>query len=147
MSGNRHEEAKRWLLQSRYDLKAARWNIEGGFFDTACFLSQQAAEKALKSVLYYSGADRKRMLSHSTFDLASAAGNKVKELKTLLKEARSLDLHYIPSRYPDGLPSSYPHRFYSKETAIETLEMAGKITEVVENYYSSEGFEVEAEEE
>ena len=36
--------------------KAVAWNIEGGFYDTACFLAQQAGEKALKSLLYASGA-------------------------------------------------------------------------------------------
>lgn len=53
------EEAKRWYLQANYDLKAAKWNIEGEFFDTACFLFQQAAEKVLKSFLYFIGVSRK----------------------------------------------------------------------------------------
>jgi HEPN domain-containing protein len=48
MISKRTSEAKRWYRQAAYDLKAARWNIEGGFHDTACFLAQQAGEKALK---------------------------------------------------------------------------------------------------
>jgi HEPN domain-containing protein len=58
MAGKRKAEAERWFKQAGYDLKAARWNIEGEFHDTACFLAQQAAEKALKSLLYYLGAKR-----------------------------------------------------------------------------------------
>ena len=52
MSGKRTVEARRWFQQATYDLKAAQWNIEGEFYDTACFLAQQAGEKALKSLLY-----------------------------------------------------------------------------------------------
>lgn len=51
MAGKRKAEAERWFKQAGYDLKAARWNIEGGFHDTACFLAQPAARKALESLL------------------------------------------------------------------------------------------------
>ena len=53
MPGQRRAEARRWFHQALYDLNDVRWNIGGGFFDTACFLSQQSSEKALKSLLYY----------------------------------------------------------------------------------------------
>lgn len=58
MPGRRKDEAHRWFQQASYDLKAVEWNLQGGFYDTACFLAQQAAEKALKSLLYYLGARR-----------------------------------------------------------------------------------------
>ena len=49
MKTRRKVEAQRWFQQAFYDLKATRWNIRGGFYDTACFLAQQAkvAEQAL----------------------------------------------------------------------------------------------------
>ncbi len=49
------KEAQRWLSQGRNDLEAAKWNAEGKFFAQTCFLSQQAAEKALKAYLFYIG--------------------------------------------------------------------------------------------
>jgi len=49
---DRRTEAARWYRQASFDLKAARWNREGGFHDTACFLAQQAAGKALESLFY-----------------------------------------------------------------------------------------------
>ncbi len=58
-------EAKRWYQQAAYDLAAARWNFQGTFYNTTCFLAQQAAGKALKSVLYYLGARRQALLTHS----------------------------------------------------------------------------------
>lgn len=51
MTDKRKAEATRWFRQASFDLKASRWNIEGGFYETAAFLAQQAAEKALKSLL------------------------------------------------------------------------------------------------
>jgi HEPN domain-containing protein len=58
MTGKRKPEAKRWFQQAYYDLKATRWNIEGGFYVTACFLAQPSAEKALKSILYFTGSSK-----------------------------------------------------------------------------------------
>ena len=69
MSGKRKTEAKRWFQQAYYDLLAARWNIKGGFYDKAWFLAQQAAEKALKSFLYYEGARRTAFLTHSFVEM------------------------------------------------------------------------------
>jgi HEPN domain-containing protein len=52
MEMKRTNEAERWFRQTFYDLQAARWNLEGGFFSTVCFLAQQSGEKALKALLY-----------------------------------------------------------------------------------------------
>lgn len=79
MAGKRKSEAKRWFQQASYNLKAVRWNIEGGFYDTACFLAQQAGEKVLKSILYYQGARRTALLTHSLLEMTQEA---VKKLST-----------------------------------------------------------------
>jgi HEPN domain-containing protein len=76
MTGKRKAEATRWYRQAVYDLKAARWNIEGGFHDTACFLAQQAGEKALKSLLYYSGSRRQALSTHSIVEMIGAVEKK-----------------------------------------------------------------------
>lgn len=86
------------MLQARFDLKAADWNLEGGFFNTVCFLAQQSAEKALKSALYYSGASRTKLMTHSTVQLLAETGAFIPSSKSLMDDARELDLHYIPSR-------------------------------------------------
>lgn len=135
MPGRRKDEAHRWFQQALYDLKAVKWNLQGGFHDTACFLAQQAAEKALKSLLYYLGARRTALLTHSLVTIIQEAAQKVGLLRDLLGSARDLDLHYIPSRYPNGLPSGYPHRFYDKEMAQRALEAAEKIVCAVRKYY------------
>src|SRR5262249_40723694 len=108
MSSKRKAEATRGFRQAEYDLKAGRWSIQGGFFETAVFLAQQTGEKALKSLLYYLGARRTALFTHSLVEMIQAAGKKVPALTGLLETARVLDLHYIPARYPDGLPEWLP---------------------------------------
>ena len=76
MTGKRKAEATRWYRQAAYDLKAARWNIEGGFHDTACFLAQQAGKKALTSLLYYSGARKQALFTHSIVEMIGAVKKK-----------------------------------------------------------------------
>ncbi len=140
---NRKEEAKRWISQAVYDLKGAEWNLKGGFFNTVCFLGQQGVEKGLKSLLYYTGVSRKKMLTHSIVELISEAKRIIPTLGEMLNEARELDLHYIPSRYPNGLPGGYPHKFYGEETGRKALEGAQKILQTILAYYHQQNFQVE----
>ncbi len=53
----RWEEAQRWLEQARWDVDAARRVREVGLYSLACFMSQQAAEKALKAYLFCHGLE------------------------------------------------------------------------------------------
>jgi HEPN domain-containing protein len=132
----RKTEAERWIRQASYDLRAARWNIEGKFYDTACFLAQQAAEKAMKSLLYYLGARRAALLTHSLVEMVQEASGRVSGLAERLDDARDLDLHYIPSRYPNGLPgASYPHQFYAKQPADRAVAAAERIIGLVSDFY------------
>lgn len=141
MAKERKSEARRWFQQATYDLKAARWNIEGGFHDTACFLAQQAGQKALKSLPYYLGTSRTALLTHSLVEMIRVIGEQSLAVSGLLEEARSLDLHYVPSRYPNGLPSGYPHQFYGKETAEQAVKAAEAILSAATGHYREKGEE------
>jgi len=141
MAGKRKAEATRWFQQASFDMKAARWNLQGGFHNTACFLAQQAGEKALKSLLYYLGSRRTALLTHSLVKMVEEAGKDVGSFLALLDRARELDLHYIPSRYPNGLPSGYPHQFYGREMAEGALNAADKIVAAVADHYRAQGEE------
>jgi HEPN domain-containing protein len=139
------EEARRWWLQAQHDLRAAAWNVEGGFYDTACFLTQQAAEKALKSLHYHLGSARRVLLTHSVVTLLQRASRGVPELAHCLEGGRELDLHYVPSRYPNGLPSGYPHEFYAQETAQRAIAASQRIVAAIEAYYRGQGIRWEEE--
>ena len=85
------------VSEASYDLKAVRWNIQGGFYDTACFLAQQAGEKALKSILYYQGARRTALLTHSLLEMTQEAVKKLSSVGSLFGEARArLALYPFP---------------------------------------------------
>jgi HEPN domain-containing protein len=137
MAGKRRAEATRWFQQALHDLRAVRWNIDGEFHSTACFLAQQAAEKALKSLLYYLGSRRTALMTHSLVEMLGVAGKAVPDLAPLLVMARELDLHYIPSRYPNGLPGGFPHQFYSQEVAERALASASDIISAVRAFYQA----------
>jgi HEPN domain-containing protein len=127
MTGKRRAEATRWFQQALYDLRAARWNIEGGFHDTASFLAQQAGEKAVKSLLYYVGSRRTALLTHSVVEMVRTIGKRVEALRGLMDEARELDLHYIP------------HALYGRETAEKVVGAADRIVSAVSDYYRTAG--------
>ncbi len=137
MASRGRAEAQRWYHQAVFDLRAVAWNIQGKFYNTACFLAQQAAEKALKSLLYYSGARKKALLTHSVVTMIQAITPQVPELANALEEARQLDLHYIPARYPNGLPDGIPHSFYGEATATQALQAAEKILAAITTFYTN----------
>ena len=62
----------------------------------------------------------------------------MKALSRLLDQARELDLHYIPSRYPNGIPSGYPHQFYSKKVANRALIASDRIFSYILGFYQEQ---------
>jgi len=171
---DRRTEAVRWYRQASFDLKAARWNREGGFHDTACFLAQQTAEKALESLLYYRGARRTALLTHSLVEMVqelagaldapsatetpeasvanpvatnsgptaapvSATPPEAPVIAALVDQARALDLHYVPLRYPNGLPGGYPHEFYGPQLSAQAIDAADCIVGAVASWYRAAG--------
>ena len=69
------------------------------------------------------------------------AGKSAESFLDLSEEARRLDLHYIPSRYPNGIPSGYPHQFYSEKTAESAFQSAEAIFNAIRKYLIAEGGE------
>ncbi len=123
------QEALRWLDQAKSDLEAAKWNSEGNFYAHACFLSQQAAEKALKAYLYSIG--KRKIITHSTFTLARECAQENDAFNSILSICAELDKHYIPSRYPNGLPNSTPSEVYLKEDAQTCINKSQKILDFI----------------
>jgi HEPN domain-containing protein len=72
------------------------------------------------------GARGTVLLTHSLVEMVQEGEKQVKKLTCLLDQARELDLHYILSRYPNGLPSGFPHQFYGKKVADHALIAAEK---------------------
>lgn len=112
-------EARRWFGQAEDDLRFARLALKEQFFAQACFVSQQAAEKALKALRYLRG--ERRVLGHSLVALVDSLGAELPALAELRSQAAELDLHYVPARYPNGLPDLAPFQAYTREQAERAL--------------------------
>ncbi|MBL7065859.1 MAG: HEPN domain-containing protein [Anaerolineae bacterium] len=129
------EEGKRWLQQARQDLDDARYNQAGGRYHLTCFLAQQAGEKALKGYLYAQGVER--VWGHSVADLARQATEYDDRFEALIGVGGGLDRHYIPTRYPNGLPGGIPAEAFDAEDAEKALRQAQhiirQVTETLED--------------
>lgn len=129
MNANR-QQAERWLSQAQHDLRAASINRREGFPEIACFLAQQAAEKALKAYLYAQG--ERAVLGHATHLLVRQCAHYDPAFDTLLDACRTLDQYYIPTRYPNGLPDGIPHEVYTDAQAEGAVGLAGQVLGGVE---------------
>ncbi|OYT45909.1 MAG: DNA-binding protein [Desulfurococcales archaeon ex4484_42] len=132
----RVEEVKRWLMQSLRDLKAANDSLRNSNYEWACFQAQQAAEKAVKALLYYHGLSA---WGHSVVELLNYLRGKEVINEELYVAARELDRHYIPSRYPNAFESGYPGMYYDEPTARSALNASKSIIDWVRTRLRSLG--------
>ncbi len=124
MQPDAEKEARRWFSQAERDLDDARYNEAGGRYNWACFVAQQAAEKALKAFLIFRGEEA---WGHSVAELCETAAAVDGALAALKSEAAPLDKFYILTRYPNGLPGGIPAEAFSREDALSALEMAARV--------------------
>lgn len=118
------ERSKDWLDEAMGDLQHARNDVDGGFYNWACFSAQQAAEKAIKAVFQRMGAEA---WGHSAADLLKELSKKHDIPEELLDRALELDKAYIPTRYPNAHPSGSPRSRYTKEEARRLIGYAERI--------------------
>ena len=123
-------EADRWLSDAEWDLETAVLLYRNGRYNAACFYAQQAAEKAVKALLFSinqaSWGHSVRVLIERYIQLTSD-----KEAAGLIGPARELDRHYIPSRYPNAHPAGTSHEAYDEKISKEAISNAEKIISFV----------------
>src|SRR3990170_1321676 len=96
------KEADRWLRQAEYDLRAAEWNQQGGFYAPSSFLAQQSAAKSLRAFLFFNKEDARE--TRSVVDLMDRAITYEESFRKFIGSSTSLDIYYKTSRFPDALP-------------------------------------------
>ena len=121
-------EAQRWLRQAENDLAFGELALREGFFAQACFVAQQTAEKALKSIAY--GRGERLVIGHSIVELAGGLTAAHPELAKLRERAGLLDQYYVATRYPNGLPGGVPFEAFGERQAREAIEAAREFVEV-----------------
>ncbi|MDI6873748.1 HEPN domain-containing protein [Candidatus Solincola sp.] len=122
-------EFKRWLEQAYSDLDDAEFNAGGRRYNLACFLAQQAAEKALKAYLYLQG--NQVVWGHSVAELVDDARQYDSSFHQLRDKGAFLDRFYIPTRYPNGLPGGIPRDAFTSKDALEAVSTAREIADFV----------------
>jgi HEPN domain-containing protein len=122
--------------QAHGDLRHARSDIDGGYYNWACFSAQQAAERALKAVFQKMGAEA---WGYSVADLLLESFRSHKGPQALMDAAMELDKACIPTRYPNALPAGSPKGRYTKTEAERLTDYAEKIIEFCEGLLSQIG--------
>ncbi len=118
------ERSADWLDQAESDLSHAVHDMEGSFYEWACFSAQQSAEKAIKAVFQKKGAE---VWGHSVSDLLDELNKLMLLPKGLREKALELDKAYIPTRYPDAHPSGSPRKRYTRLEASRLIDYAREI--------------------
>ncbi len=122
----------KWLKQAEADLKAAKDSLQDGNYEWSCFQSQQSGEKALKAFLYEKGYTS--IMTHSLKELILNCIEFDRSFESLLTEGRTLDMFYIPTRYPNGIGGDLaPTEFYEEEDAKKCIDSAESILKNVKN--------------
>ncbi|MGB9888934.1 MAG: HEPN domain-containing protein [Anaerolineae bacterium] len=118
------ERSRDWWVQAQADLTHARNARQEGAYEWACFAAHQAAEKAIKAVLEKKG---QKAWGHTLTFLLQALQETETLPPELLDQARILDKHYIPTRYPNGLPEGAPTEFYTRQEADDAIRYSEAI--------------------
>lgn len=113
-----------WLAQAQRDLNHAVDASDHRHFEWACFSAQQGAEKAVKAVYLHLHGEG---WGHSVLKLLQGLADKADVSEALLDAARTLDRHYIPTRYPNGFDQGFPGEYYGKNESEEAIRHARTI--------------------
>lgn len=97
--GDDLSDANHWLGYARANLlHAEAGQAAGVVVEYLCFDAQQAAEKALKAVLIFQGAEVPR--THDIGALLTSLGRLGLDLPAPVRDAASLTVFAVQSRYP-----------------------------------------------
>ncbi len=124
-------EGARWMRQADQDLDDARYLREGGRHNTACFMSKQAGEKAVKAFLYHSGAED--VWGHALADLCEDAKLFSGMFEVIRSLAIALDKYEDMTRYPHYLPGGIPSEVYDEVDSERAIFVADEVIKFVKD--------------
>ncbi|MEK7172548.1 MAG: HEPN domain-containing protein [Patescibacteria group bacterium] len=113
-----------WIQKAEDDDLSAKVIIkEGGAPSTACFLSQQMAEKYLKSLLVFQ--EKSFPKAHDLLEIATLLLSKSPDIEDLKEDLVLLNRYYIETRYPGDYPQ------FSLEEGQKAYEAAMRVRDFV----------------
>mgnify|MGYP001430402303 CR=1 FL=1 len=119
----------RWLRQAERDLLDARFLQEGERYNLACFMAQQAGEKAVKGYLYHQGVED--VWGHSLADLCEDAKILNMMFDVIKSQAVLLDKYYDLTRYPHLLPGGISAEAYDSIDGERAIHIADQVIDFV----------------
>lgn len=114
---NRYQD---WLAQADRDLEKAQIDYQYQYWEWVCFTCQQAAEKAVKSLLMKAGIS---VWGHAITPMLHRI-NFINLSAELFEQAQLLDAYYIPARYPNGFAEGKPADYFNQQKAQQALDAA-----------------------
>ncbi len=123
-------EFERWMASAKSTLKSAMTDRSAGFYNWACFKSQQSAEFASKAFLngigtYSFGHSVSLLLKKADFDIE------------LINRAKTVDKYYILTIKTDAWAEGPPEDYYTLDNANEAIECSESIISGVEDRWKS----------
>ena len=122
-------EGARWIRQAESDLQDARFLQEGKRHNLACFMGQQAGEKAVKGYLYHQGVED--VWGHSLADLCEDAKILNMMFDVIKSQAVLLDKYHDLTRYPHLLPGGIPAEAYDEVDGERAIHVADQVISFV----------------
>ena len=129
MSPDPKSEGARWIRQAEQDLEDAEFLKEGKRHNMACFMGQQAGEKAVKAYLYHQGAED--VWGNSLADLCEDAKLLNMMFDVIKSMAILLDKYHDMTRYPHLLPGGIPSEAYDAEDSERAIYLAQEVISFV----------------
>jgi HEPN domain-containing protein len=115
--------AGEWFKKAEDDALSVRAILKEGAPSTACFLSQQIAEKYLKGLLVFHNKPFPKV--HDLIELESLLVPVEKNIQDIHNDLVVLNRYYIETRYPGDYPE------FTAAEAREAFETALRIKEFV----------------
>ncbi|MBI4824885.1 MAG: HEPN domain-containing protein [Nitrospirae bacterium] len=126
MQDNKSDVVRAWFKKAENDLRTAEHIIkmEDPPYDTACFHTQQCAEKYLKGFLLFHEIDFPK--THSIEDLVLQCKKVAPSLESEIGDIEILSIYAVETRYPGELYYDIP-----EERAQEAIALAKNVKAVV----------------
>ena len=131
---NKQRESERWIKQAENDLCDAKMARHNERHNLACFMGQQAGEKAVKGYLYFQGAED--VWGHSLADLCEDAKMFDMMFDVLKINAMVLDKYYNLTRYPNYLPGGIPSELFDELESERSIGLAEEVLKFVRDRIS-----------
>lgn len=124
------------MRQAKRDLQHARDDVQGEYFEWACFSAHQAGEKAVKALFQHLDGEAR---GHSITRLLKALAGRAGAPEDLQEAGLRLDRLYIPTRYANSFDSGAPADYFGEKDAREAIGDAAAIVDFCEGQIPGSG--------